>query len=452
MAREKWGTKLGFMLAAMGSAVGLGNIWRFSFVAGNNGGGAFLLLYLCFVILIGVPLLLAEVSIGRKAESDVIGSFQKLAPKTPWYLTGFFGIASAFLILSFYAVVAGWAIYYFWNYINGSFFTSPAAGYEGAFGQFISHTWQPIAWTALFMILTIVIVLSGVKKGIEAANRIFMPLLAVLLIVLAIFSLSLDGASEGLKFLFTPDWSALSQPSIYIAALGQAFFSLSLGMGAMLTYGSYLKKENKLPSATLGIGLMDTFFAVISGIVIFPAVFAFGIDPSSGPPLVFITLPSIFEQMPFGGFVGLLFFFALVLASLSSSVSILEVPTAYFMRALGWSRFKTSVLMGSIMFVMGIAVSLGFGVWSGVTPIGDLGILDSMDYIASNILLPLGGLSMALLVGWFFTKSQALEATDLTDSPVAGFWHFIVKFVAPILIVIIFLNATGLLSAIFPFL
>ncbi|WP_226581526.1 sodium-dependent transporter [Halobacillus litoralis] len=445
MAREKWGTKLGFMLAAMGSAVGLGNIWRFSFVAGNNGGGAFLLLYLLFVLLIGVPLLLAEVSIGRKAESDVIGSFQKLAPKTPWYLTGFFGIGSAFLILSFYAVVAGWAIFYFWNYLNGSFFTSPASGYEGAFGQFITHTWHPIAWTALFMILTIVIVLSGVKKGIEGANKIFMPLLAVILIGLAFFSLSLEGASEGVKFLFRPDWTALSDPSIYIAALGQAFFSLSLGMGAMLTYGSYLKKENKLPSATLGIGLMDTFFAVISGLVIFPAVFAFGIDPSSGPPLVFITLPSIFEQMPFGGIVGLVFFFALVLASLSSSVSILEVPTAYFMRVLGWSRFATSVIMGSIMFVMGISVSLGFGIWSGVTPIGDLNILDSMDYIASNILLPLGGLSMALLVGWYFKKSEALEATDLTGSFIGQIWYPIVKYLAPFLIVLIFLNKIGVI-------
>ena len=446
MAREKWGTKLGFMLAAMGSAVGLGNIWRFSFVAGNNGGGAFLILYLSFVLLIGVPLLLTEVSIGRKAESDVVGAFQKLAPRTPWYLTGFFGVASAFLILGFYAVVAGWAIFYFWNYINGSFFTSPDAGYEGAFGQFISHSWHPIAWTALFMILTIVIVLSGVKKGIEGANKIFMPLLALILIGLAFFSLSLDGASEGLKFLFQPNWSAFSEPSIYIAALGQAFFSLSLGMGAMLTYGSYLKKENKLPSATLGIGFMDTFFAVISGVVIFPAVFAFGIDPSSGPPLVFITLPSIFEQMPFGGIIGLVFFFALILASLSSSVSILEVPTAYFMRVLGWTRFKTSVLMGSIMFVLGIGVSLGFGIWSGVTPIGDLNILDSMDYVASNILLPLGGLSMALLMGWRLKKSEALEATDLKNGIIGNVWLFIVKYLAPVLIIVIFLNQIGVIS------
>lgn len=445
MAREKWGTKLGFMLAAMGSAVGLGNIWRFSFVAGNNGGGAFLLLYLVFVLLIGIPLLLSEVSIGRKAESDVVGSFKKLAPGTPWFITGFFGIASSFLILSFYAVVAGWAMFYFWNYLNGSYFTAPAAGYAGAFGQFIGHGWHPIIWTALFMILTIAIVLIGVKKGIEMANKIFMPLLALILVGLAIFSMSLDGASEGIKFLFTPDWSSLGDPSIYIAALGQAFFSLSLGLGGMLTYGSYLKKEDKLPGATLGIGLMDTFFAVVSGLVIFPAVFAFGIDPSAGPPLVFITLPSIFEQMPFGGIVGIVFFFALILASLSSSVSILEVPTAYFMRLLGWSRFVTSIVMGSIMFVMGIAVSLGFGVWAGVTPLGDKNILDSMDYIASNILLPLGGLSMALLVGWYFKKSTALEATDLTSSPFGGVWYTIVKYIAPVVILMIFLNKIGVL-------
>lgn len=342
-------------------------------------------------------------------------------------------------------MVAGWAIFYFWNYLNGSYFSSPEVGYEGAFGQFISHSWHPIAWTALFMILTIIIVLSGVKKGIEAANKIFMPLLALILIGLAFFSLSLDGASEGVKFLFQPDWTALSDPSIYIAALGQAFFSLSLGMGAMLTYGSYLRKENKLPSAALGIGIMDTFFAVISGLVIFPAVFAFGIDPSSGPPLVFITLPSIFEQMPMGGIVGLVFFFALILASLSSSVSILEVPTAYFMRILGWTRFATSVVMGAIMFVMGIGVSLGFGIWSGVTPIGDLNILDSMDYIASNILLPLGGLSMALLIGWYFSKSEALEATDFTGSGIGQVWYYLVKFVAPVMIILIFLNKLGVI-------
>lgn len=336
--------------------------------------------------------------------------------------------------------------FYFWMYVNGSYFTQPDIGYDGAFGQFISNPWQPILWTALFMMITIVIVLGGVKKGIEGANKIFMPLLAIILIILAFFSLSLDGAMEGVKFLFQPDWSAFRDPSIYFAALGQAFFSLSLGMGGMLTYGSYLSKENKLPGAIVGIGLMDTFFAVIAGLVIFPAVFAFAIDPSSGPPLVFITLPSIFEQMPFGGMIGIIFFLALILASLSSSVSILEVPTAYFMRAFGWSRFATSIVMGSIMFILGIAVSLGFGIWSGITPIGDLNILDSMDYVASNILLPLGGLSMALLVGWYYRKADALESTDLTGSSIGGLWYIIVKFIAPIIIILIFLYQIGIIQ------
>lgn len=446
MAREKWASKLGFMLAAMGSAVGLGNIWRFSYVAGESGGGAFLILYLFFVLVIGVPLLLTEVSIGRKAQSDVIGSFAKLSPGTPWFLSGFFGVLASFLILSFYSVVAGWSMYYLWKYITGDFFAAPEGGYEAAFGGFTAHAWQPLFWHALFMILTISIVYIGVKKGIEAANKIFMPTLAIILIGLAIYSVSLDGAMEGLKFLFQPDWSALSNPSVYLAAMGQAFFSLSLGMGAMLTYGSYLSKENKLPSATLGIGLMDTFFAIISGIVIFPAAFAFGISPGSGPPLVFITLPGIFEQMPVGGIVGLVFFFALTLASLSSSVSILEVPVAYFMRVFHWSRKMASILTGAIMFVLGLIVSLGFGIWSGFTPIGDRNIQGSMDFIASNMLLPLGGLTMALFVGWYFKKSTALDATDLTGNPIGNVWYGIIKYIAPVLIILIFLNAVGILG------
>ncbi|WP_163527503.1 sodium-dependent transporter [Halobacillus ihumii] len=445
MAREKWGTRLGFMLAALGSAVGLGNIWRFAFVAGNNGGGAFLLLYLVFVLLIGVPLLLTEVSIGRKAQSDVVGSFKKLAPGTPWFLSGFFGVISAFLILGFYSVVAGWSIYYFWKYLTGEFFTQPAAGYAGAFGEFTTHAWHPVFWTAVFMAFTIFVVLGGVNKGIEFINKLFMPILAIILIVLAVYSVSLDGAVEGLKFLFYPDWSSLRDPSIYLAALGQAFFSLSLGMGAMLTYGSYLSEENKLPGATLGIGLVGTSFAVISGVVIFPAVFAFGIDPASGPKLVFITLPGIFQHMPLGGIIGIVFFFAIIIASLTSSVSMLEVPTAYFMRIFNWSRKFTTILVGITMFVIGIAVSLGFGVWSGVTPIGNNNILDSMDFIASNILLPLGGLSMALFVGWYFTKEQALQGADMENSMVGGIWYKIVKYIAPIVIILIFLQALGII-------
>lgn len=445
MARENWASKLGFILAAMGSAVGLGNIWRFSYVVGENGGGAFLLLYLVSVVIIGVPLLLTEISIGRKAQSDVVGSYQALAPGKPWFLAGILGVCSAFLILGFYSVVAGWSMYYFWNYLNGSLFSEPIEGYGPAFESFTSMTFQPLFWHGLFMVITIMVVLTGVKKGIEFSNKIFMPTLAVLLIILAAFSLSLDGAMEGMKFLFQPDWTVLKDPSVYVAALGQAFFSLSLGVGVLMTYGSYLSKEHKLPGASLGIGLMGTFFAIISGIVIFPAVFAFNIEPDSGPGLVFITLPGIFNQMPFGGFIGLLFFLTLTIAALTSSVSILEVPVAYFMRKAKWTRKKAAIIMGSIMFVLGIAASLGMGAWSGITPIGSNNIMDSMDYIASNILLPLGGLAMALFVGWYFTKRDAMEAVDLTYSPVKYVWYGVVRYIAPVLIVIIFLNALGLI-------
>jgi len=445
MEREKWASKVGFMLAAMGSAVGLGNIWRFSYVAGENGGGAFLALYLGFVLLIGIPLLLAEFSIGRQGQSDVIGSYKKLAPKQPWYLAGFMGLASAFLILGFYSVVAGWSLYYFWNYINGSFWTIPDAGYGATFEGLISNPYTPLFWHGLFMVLTILVVLTGIKNGIEKASKIFMPTLAVLLVILAIYSVTLDGAVEGLRFLFSPEWGKIDA-GVVLAALGQAFFSLSLGMGAMMTYGSYLPKTVSLPSATVGIGIMDTVFAIVAGIVIFPAVYAFDISASSGPPLVFITLPGIFAEMPFGSIVGLTFFLLLSIAALSSAISILEVPVAYFMRRFKWSRRFSSIFIGVIMYVLGVVVSLGMGVWSGVTPIGDRNILDSMDFIASNIFLPLGGLTVALFVGWKWSKQEAFNASDMTSLKIRNVWFGVVKFLAPIFIVLIFLQSIGIIG------
>ncbi|UOQ50200.1 sodium-dependent transporter [Gracilibacillus caseinilyticus] len=444
MQRENWTSRIGFMLAAMGSAVGLGNIWRFSYVAGESGGGAFLILYILSVLVIGIPLLLVEVSIGRKARQDIVGSYKKLAPGKPWYMLGYLGVASAFLILSFYSVVAGWALYYWWRYLTGSMSVMPDIGFGGSFESFIAQDYAPLGWHALFMVITMFIVLGGVQKGIELANKILMPLLALMMIGLAIYSVTLPGASEGLAFLFKPDWSVLEDPSVYISALGQAFFSLSLGVGTMMTYGSYLTKDHKLPTATVGIGIMDTFFAIISGIVIFPAVFAFGIDPSSGPPLVFITLPEIFYQMSFGGIVGFIFFTALSLAAISSSISLLEVPVAYLMRARNISRKKASLIASIVIFISGITVSLGMGKWSGVTLIGDHNILDSFDYITSNVFLPVGGLTMAVFVGWYFTRSEALEAADLTKSALASIWLVLIRIVAPIIIIIIFLNSLGI--------
>ncbi|MFC4402817.1 sodium-dependent transporter [Gracilibacillus xinjiangensis] len=440
MQREHWASRLGFMLAAMGSAVGLGNIWRFSYVAGENGGGAFLVLYMISVLVIGIPLLLVEVSIGRKAQQDIVGSYKKLVPGKPWFMVGYFGVLATLLILSFYSVVAGWSLYYLWGYLTGDLVQMPAEGYGATFDAFITEDYGPIFWHGLFMIITMLIVLVGVKNGIELANKILMPVLALLMVGLAVYSVTLPGAVDGLAFLFQPDWSVLKDPTVYFSAMGQAFFSLSLGIGTMMTYGSYLSKSQKLPGAVAGIGVMDTLFAVISGVVIFPAVFAFGIDPSSGPTLVFITLPEIFYQMSFGHVIAIIFFTALCFAAISSSISLLEVPVAYLMRAAKMPRKSASLLVSFVVFISGVTVSLGMGKWSGITPIGDRNILDSMDYIASNILMPVCGLSMALLVGWYFNKSDALHASDLSNSKIGDAWYMLIKFVAPILILIIFLN------------
>lgn len=444
--REQWGSRLGFILAAMGSAVGLGNIWRFSYVTGENGGAAFLLIYLLCIIIIGIPVVMAEFTIGRRAQSDVVGSFEELAPGKPWVLAGFMGVASAFIILSFYGVIAGWTFKYLFSYLTGGFTVTNDSEYADIFGEFITSPIQPLLWQFLFMALTVGIVFVGIKKGIEKTNKILMPLLAILVIILAGYSLTLGGAQEAFTFLFSPDWSKLSDPNVYLAALGQAFFSLSLGMGALITYGSYLSSKESLPGAAVSVAALDTAFALVAGLMIFPAVFAFGIDPSSGPGLVFITLPGIFDNIAFGTLFGFTFFFLLAAAALSSSVSILEVAVAYFMRKFNWSRQKSAILLGGIIFLIGIPSSLGFGFLSHITIIGDNDILDSMDFIASNILLPLGGLIIALFIGWGWKKTDALEASDLGNTFLGNAWIFTLRFIAPIAIFLVFLTAIGVIK------
>ncbi|WP_280951821.1 sodium-dependent transporter [Alteribacter populi] len=441
--REQWATKIGFMLAAMGSAVGLGNIWRFSYVAGENGGAAFLLIYIAMIIMIGVPIMMAEFSIGRKAQSDAVGSFQNLSPGKPWVAAGFLGVASAFIILSFYGVVAGWTLKYFTGYLTGTLWSEPSGGYVDYFVGFIGSPLEPLIWQFIFMGATIGIVLLGIKKGIEKANVILMPTLAILLIILGIYSLTLGGASEGLAFLFSPDWSILSEPSIYLAALGQAFFSLSLGMGALITYGSYLSKKERLPGATAGIASMDTIFAIIAGVVIFPAVFAFGAEPDSGAGLVFFTLPAIFDEMALGGIVGLAFFFLLAAAGLSSAISLLEVAVAYFIRKFGWTRKKTALIIGGLIFLLGVPSSLSNGPFSEFI-LFDRVFMDNMEFL-SDIFLPLGGLIIALFVGWGWKKTEALQASDFGNSTIGAVWLFILKFIAPVAIFLVFLFALGVL-------
>lgn len=440
--REQWATKMGFILAAVGSAVGLGNIWRFAYVTGESGGAAFLLIYVLCIFLVGLPVLLAEFSIGRRGQSDVVGSFNNISPGKPWIIAGVLGVLTSFLILSFYGVIAGWVVYFLYSYLTGTAGAVEEGGFADFFVNFIGGSVGPVFWQFFFMAIVIAIVFFGIKKGIELSNRIFMPLLAIIIIVLAGYSLTLDGAGEGLSFLFTPDWSAFGNPDVYSAAVGQAFFTLSLGMGAMITYASYLPKDTKLPKAAGSVVVLDTLFAIIAGVMIFPAVFTFGLDPADGPGLIFITLPEVFNQMGAGGTLfAILFFFLVAIAALSSAISLLEVSVAYLMRKMNWERRKATIIAGVVVTLFGVpsALSQG-GPWSGFT-IFDLPFLDLMDTITAQYTLPLGGFIVALFVGWGWNQVDALKETGLTNSPIGIIWLWFIRIIAPLGILwILYLN------------
>jgi len=430
-AREQWGSRLGFVLAAAGSAVGLGNIWKFPYMTGENGGGAFLILYLALVFSIGMSVMLAEFAIGRAAQRDPVGAFAVLRGKL-WPLVGGMGILAGFFILSFYSVVAGWTIAYVVKMASGAL-VGDADALGGMFGNFISDPVEPLLYHALFMGICVAVVLGGVSGGIERASKILMPVLFVLLIVLIGRSVTLEGAEKGLEFFFTPDFSKINGDMLN-GALSQAFFSLSIGMGAMITYGSYLNKKENIGKSAFLVSALDSTVAVLAGLLILPAVFAFGFDPQAGPGLTFITLPAVFGQMTGGTFFGILFFLLLAVAALTSAVSLMQPIIAYFSDEKGWNPKVSAVVFGVIIFLLGIPSSLSVGVWSDIHFIGDKGFLDSMDYIASNILLPVGGILISLFVGWVVADKMKAEVTNegSIPAPLLSVWLFICRFVAPI--------------------
>jgi len=448
--REQWGSKLGFILAASGSAIGLGNIWKFPYITGENGGAAFIIVYLFAIALVGLPVLLSEFLIGKKAQKDAIGSFKELAPGKPWYIAGYMGLASAFMILSFYGVVAGWALSYTFKAVTGQLAGVAPEQLENYFGGFITSTASPIFWQVIFMVLTILIVVGGIKKGIERWSKILMPILVFLILLVIIRSVTLPGAGAGIEFLLKPDFSKLSAAS-FLIALGHAFFTLSLGMGTMITYGGYLPKGTNLPSAALNVSIADTVIALLAGLAIFPAVFAFGMDAGAGPGLVFITLPAVFQQMPMGSLFATVFFALISIAALTSAISILEVPVAFFKEKFNWSRKKATWIIGGIITVVGVGASLSMGPWSGFTIAGK-NFFDQLDWMSANILLPLGGLVIALFVGWGMKLKDALAAADFSENEVVGrIWVSVTKFIAPVLIMLVFLHSLGILDIIISF-
>jgi len=443
--RATFGSKFGVIMAAVGSAVGLGNIWRFPYEAGKNGGGAFLIVYIACVLTLGLIVILAEFFIGRAAQKDSVGAFETLAPKSMWKLIGYNGVVVAFFIFGFYSVVSGWTLEYMYQSITGNLKAASAEEFSANFGEFSSDVFRPVLWVVIFTLITHFIVLSGVKKGIERASKIMMPLLFVMLFVLCIRTVMLPNAIAGLKFFFTPDFDKINS-NVVLSAMGQAFFSVSLGMGCMITYASYFSKSTNLPSTAMSVVTLDTLVAILAGVVIFPAVTSFGISPSQGPELVFVTLPNIFQQMPLGNLWAFAFFLLLALAALTSIISIHEVVTAYLHDHRKMTRRKAATFVSLGGLALGIICSLSFGVLSNAK-IFDFTIFDFLDYITAKFMMPIGGMFICIFTGWFIDKKM-LKA-EITNNGTVKFalfsiFVFLLKYVAPVVIALVCLNQLGL--------
>lgn len=441
--RATLGGKLSAVLVAAGSSVGLGNIWRFPYVAGDNGGGAFLLIYILCVLLLGLPVMVAEFTVGRASKRNAVGAYRALNPR--WSALGYNSVIAAFLILGFYFVVSGWTAEYMVHSVTGSLAKlSTPEEYGSVFQNFISNPWRPVLYTALFVLLTHFVIALGVQKGIERSSKLLMPLLFVILIALAIHAMTMPGSGEGLKFFFKPDFSKVTA-STFLVALGQAFFSLSIGLGTMVTYASYFKPDTNLRHTALNVTILDTMVAILAGVVIFPAVFSAGIEPSSGPSLVFITLPGIFNTMPLSMVWSAVFFLLLVIAALTSTISLHEVITAYLHEEWHMSRRAAAWATTVATMALGTVASLSLGVLGGWKICG-LNIFDSLDYVTANILLPVGGFFTSIFVGWRLDKRILKE--QITNNGALKFriyklYIFLLRYVCPIILLLIFLDNLG---------
>lgn len=509
MKREQWGGRLAFVLAAAGSAVGLGNIWKFPYITGIYGGGAFILVYLVCIVLVGMPIMIAELVIGRATQKSPIAAFKQLAPKSAWWVVGAMGVMAGYVILSFYSVVAGWTMEYVLRSAQGNYtglkdeaalmalkddYVKSAAdaklrkqidalkkqlGEETVddskawsalggekkvkeqlsrdaekqdieafaigrgFSQYTGSKTKPLVWHLAFMALTMFVVSAGVGAGIEKASKVLMPILILIVVGIAIKGMSLKGSWAGVEFLISPDFTKITQHSI-LEALGHAFFTLSLGMGAMLTYGSYLSDETNLYKAGFMVAVADTVIALIAGFAIYPMVFAFGLDANAGPGLIFVTLPVLFSRMPGGYMIGALFFFALFMAALTSAISLLEVCVAHFVDGWGWDRRKATMYAGVAILLLGVPTAVGAEV-PGVSSFFNI-----MDKFSSNFLLPVGGMLTALFVGFGWKRDELFAALEPGDegmtAAIGPLWLPLCRFVAPVLVAVVVLNQLGILK------
>jgi len=524
-SREHWSGALGFILAAAGSAIGLGNIWKFPYITGENGGGAFVLVYLLCIAVIGAPVMICEFTLGRRTQRNPVGAFKALAPKTSvlahivgagvllaglflllfqswgwgavlvglgliifrygWTTVGAMGVLAGFTILSFYSVVAGWTLGYVWKAAVGQLDFATVDAAKDYFVEFTFNPYWAVGCHFVFVVLCVLIVYRGIKSGIERWSKILMPVLLLILLALIIRSLTLPGAMEGVRFYLTPDFSKINTGTV-LTALGHAFFSLSLGMGAMITYGSYISREENLFTSTLSVVALDTLIALMAGLAIFPAVFAQGFQPDAGPGLVFQVLPTVFHQIPLGAFWAFLFFLLLLIAALTSGISLLEVVTAYFVDERGWKRHHAAVVFGGAIFLLGAlcAVSVGgISDWTRLETLHEVllkvfgstkaSFFDTMDNLSTNWFLPLGGLFISVFVGWVWGTKHALDEirhgsrnfgdvhlvsllAGLRDDPshssgvhaltLASLWGIFIRFISPVAVLIAFLHTIGWLN------
>lgn len=442
--RGYFGSKIGVILASAGSAVGLGNIWRFPTETGKNGGAAFILIYLFFVLCLAMPVMLSEFVIGRHTRANTIQAYRKMAPRTPWFLVGVLGVMSGFLLLSFYSVVAGWTVHYSHLAIVGKL--SGEQDFGAVFNSFVTHSYRPVLYLLFFLLLTHFIVARGIETGIERFSKMMMPLLLLILVMLVVLSVCMPGSGEGLTFLLRPDFSKVT-PHVIFSAMGQAFFSLSVGLGCMVTYASYFKKETPLASSALNVCMIDTVVAILAGFIIFPTVFSVGVEPDSGPGLVFVTLPNVFNRA-FGGIPWLemlfsnLFYLLLLLAALTSSISMHEIGTSFIRERFLLSRRVAACIVTGVCMMLGVCCSLSFGPWQDVT-LFSMGFFELFDFLTAKLFFPLGGIGICLFVGWKMRREDLWD--ELTSGgryrmPFFRFFLILVRYVVPAFITMVLLN------------
>ena len=443
MSRDSFGSRFGALVAMAGSAVGLGNLWRFPYLVGENGGAAFIIIYILLSFLICLPIFISEFVIGRRSQKNAYAAFRDLSGGSAWRWVGLFTIIVPLVVLSYYSVIGGWSVEYLLKSVTFAFESASQSAMSTMFSDFVSSTWGPLLVHTGFLLVTTLIVVVGIKDGIEKFSKVMMPMLFFMVLAIAIYSMTLPGAKAGLDYLFNPDFSKITGKAC-AAALGQAFFSLSLGFGTIMTYASYVDKKENILFQSTATAVSDLMFALIAGMAIMPAVFAFGLNPQSGPGLVFETLPFVFGQMPAGGFVAILFFLALLVAALTSSISMLEVAVAYLVEEKGFSRVWACVVLFVVCWVVGAICSLSFGPLSDVN-IGGGNIFDFFDNLSSNILMTLGSLLTVLFVGWRLKKTDVYDeftngGTLSRNAKLFGVLWFLIRYICPLAIISIFVS------------